>query len=414
MRRRELWKPVLSGFVAYNALLRDGRAQGTSRSPKLKITAIKAVALRGINSKFVRVYTDQGLTGSGETVDTVGAQEIINKHLGPALVGRDPLDIEGIYYDLWSWESPPGGIPAVFMRGMGGPYLSAVSGIEIALWDLAGKALGVPLYRLLGGRVRTKIAVYFHSGDPKKAAEIVRTTGVRAIKTGIDGITAKDNAMRGWDPGKRSGWAVTNEQIDNVAAFVASMREALGPQVGLALECHTRYDAESAIQIAKAVEPYRPMWLEEPVPSDNPDTMAAVRRATRIPIACGENVYTRFGFREYLEKQAVSIIQPDMAKCGGLLETRKIAAMAEVYHIPIAPHGVASTLGKMAFAHVCATVPNFIILEWAHFFNDRLNRLMDNPRYEAGFVHIPEKPGIGVNLNDDAVNEVLEPGYKPL
>jgi len=211
VRRRELWKPILSGFAAYNALLRDARSQGTSRAPKLKITAIKAVALRGINSKFVRVYTDQGLTGSGETVDTVSAQEIINKHLGPALVGRDPLDIEGIYYDLWSWERPPGGIPAVFMRGMGGPYLSAMSGIDIALWDLAGKALGVPLYRLFGGRVRNKVAVYFHAGEAKEAAEVVRATRVRAIKTGIDSITAKDNAMRvGTRAGNRAGRSPTS------------------------------------------------------------------------------------------------------------------------------------------------------------------------------------------------------------
>ena len=121
-----------------------------------------------------------------------------------------------------------------------------------------------------------------------------------------------------------------------------------------------------------------------------------------------------FAFLRFPSVSAKSEHQPDMAKCGGLLETRKIAAMAEIYHIPIAPHGVASTLGKVAFAHVCATVPNFMILEWAHFFNDRLNRLVESATYEAGFIHIPEKPGIGVNLNDDAIKEALEPGYEPL
>ena len=137
------------------------------------------------------------------------------------------------------------------------------------------------------------------------------------------------------------------------------MREALGPDIGLMLECHTRFDTESALQICKAVEQYRPTWVEEPVPSDNVDAMAFVRSHTRVPIACGENVYGRFGYRQFLEKQAVSIIQPDMAKCGGLWETRKIAAMAEVYHIPIAPHGVATRLGEQAYAHVCSHGPQF-------------------------------------------------------
>jgi galactonate dehydratase len=194
------------------------------------------------------------------------------------------------------------------------------------------------------------------------------------------------------------------------------MREALGPDIGLAMDFSTRFDTESAIQIAKALEPYHLMWIEEPIPSDNVDAMAKVRNHSRVPIACGENVYTRFGFRQFLEKQAVSIIQPDMAKTGGLWETRKIASMAEVYHIPIAPHGVASPLGQTAYAQVCATVPNFLILEWGHLLrNKELNSLMRNlPEYEDGYVRVSEAPGIGIELNDDAIRERLLPGYKTL
>jgi galactonate dehydratase len=412
MQRREFFQAFFGGALVYPAVLGDARAAGTSRAPKLKITKIKAARLRGINSRFVRVYTDQGLTGTGETLDTIGAEDIINHHLGPALEGRDPLDIQGIYFDLWTWQRIPGGIPPVFMRGMGGPYLAAVSGIEMALWDLAGKALELPVYRLLGGRVRNKLAVYFHAGTPQQAAEIVRTTGVKAFKTGVDSVTDKDNNSLGLDPGKRSLWTLTNPQIDAVAAHVDGMRKAVGSEVGIALECHTRYDVESAIQLAKAVEPYRPMWLEEPIPSDNPDAMATVRRATRIPIACGENVYTRYGFRPFLEKEAVSLIQPDMAKSGGLLEGRKIAAMAETYYVPIAPHGVATTLGKVAYAHVCATVPNFYILEWAHFFQKEIDALTEKPNYADGFVTLPDKPGIGIEVNEDAIKEKLAPGYE--
>ena len=200
----------LGAGAAYTSFWQAARAAGASRAPKLKITKIKAVRMRGINSRFVRVHTDQGLTGTGETLDTIGAEDLINNHLGPALEGRDPLDIEGIYFDLWTWQRIPGGIPPVFMRGLGGPYLAAMSGIEIALWDLAGKAMGVPLYRLLGGRVRDKLAVYFHSGDPKQAAEMVHTTGVKAFKTGIDAVTHRGNPEKGFDPGKASNWSVTN------------------------------------------------------------------------------------------------------------------------------------------------------------------------------------------------------------
>jgi L-alanine-DL-glutamate epimerase-like enolase superfamily enzyme len=154
------------------------------------------------------------------------------------------------------------------------------------------------------------------------------------------------------------------------------------------------------------------MWFEEPVPPDNPDAMAKVREASPVPIAAGENLYTRHGFRPYLEKQALAIIQPDMCKCGGLLETRKIASMAEVYNVPIAPHGVASALGKVAFAHICSTVPNFMILEWALRANQA--NLTDAPDLKDGVVTVPDKPGIGIEVKDDGLKELLAPGNQPL
>ena len=156
------------------------------------------------------------------------------------------------------------------------------------------------------------------------------------------------------------------------------------------------------------------MWLEEPIPPDNVDAMAFIRSHTHIPIACGENVYSRFGYRQLLEKQATSIVQPDMAKCGGLWESRKIAAMAEVYHIPIAPHGVATRLGEVAYAHVCSTVPNFMILEWMHYRDETYNKLTTAPDYRDGFLHVPDTPGIGIEINEDAVKELLMPGYTAL
>jgi galactonate dehydratase len=385
-------------------------------SSKLKIKEIRAVRLKGINSRYVRVYTDQGLTGTGEMVDTIGAEDIVNNFFSPGLAGRDPLDIESIYWDLWSFRSLNGSTTSVFMRGAGGgPYIGAVSGLDLALWDLAGKALGLPIYRLMGGRIRDKVSVYHHAGTVKMAQEILQRTGARGIKATIDTVIMQDNDTAGWDPGKVWNWTVTNKQIDDIANHVGELRQALGPDIGLMLECHTRFDTESALQICKAVEQFRPMWVEEPVPPDNVDAMAYVRSHTRVPIACGENVYGRFGFRQYLEKQACSLIQPDMSKCGGLWESRKIAAMAEVYHIPIAPHGVASTLGKVAFAHVCSTVPNFMILEWLLGRpNTDYTKMTTAPDMKDGFLHIPDTPGIGIELNDDFVNDLVMPGYPKL
>jgi L-alanine-DL-glutamate epimerase-like enolase superfamily enzyme len=197
---------------------------------------------------------------------------------------------------------------------------------------------------------------------------------------------------------------------------VNAARERIGPEVELALECHTRYETETAILIGRAVASARPMWLEEPVPSDNLEAMALVRRSVPVPIACGENVYTRYGFRQVIEKQAAAIIQPDMTKCGGLLETRKIASLAEIYHIPIAPHGTASPLAGMAYAHVCATVPNFLILEFGHLLREKSAPLRglvkSQPQYENGFVQVPDGPGIGIEVNDDAIREHLCPGFR--
>ena len=189
MRRRTFFGSLLAA-----ASLRDVRAQAGSRAPKLKIREIRAVRLRNSVTKYVRVYTDQGLTGTGEMVDTIGAEFLINNHMGPGLAGQDPLDIESIYTENFAWKAPPGGISPVFMRGMGGPYLTAMSGIDIALWDLAGKALGLPVYRLFGGRVREKLSVYHHAATPEQAKEMIRQTGVRAIKTAIDRIIQADNA----------------------------------------------------------------------------------------------------------------------------------------------------------------------------------------------------------------------------
>jgi galactonate dehydratase len=413
MNRRQF---IQQAAMFYGAYLAIARAQGTSSVPRLTIREIRAVRLRdGFNSRFIRVYTDQGLTGTGETMDTVGAEDIVNSFIGPQLAGRDPLDIEGILFDLWGWKRSQGGPPSpLFMRGMGGPYLSAISGVEMALWDLAGKAMNVPVYRLLGGRVRSKVPVYLHAANPDEAVSIITQTKVKALKIATDYSPDAWILNKGFDPGKLWGLHLNTAQLDDMVNFVGDFRYKLGKTFDIALECHARYDVETAIQLCRLLEPFRLMWVEEPIPSDDVDAMLRVRNNTHLPIAAGENIYSRFGYRAFLEKEALSIIQPDMSKTGGLLESRKIASMAEVYSIPVAPHGVASPLATMAYAHVCATMPNLMILEWTHYLNKQYTSLTGPVSLNDGFLEVSDKPGIGVALDDAAVNERIEPGYKLL
>jgi galactonate dehydratase len=260
--------------------------------------------------------------------------------------------------------------------------------------------------------VRTRIAVYHHhlySDSFKTTSDMLKRTKAKAVKTTVDRVTGTTGKADPLDPDVRRDWSVTNRQIDEIVAHVAGLREAIGPDLEIAIECHTMYNTESAIRIAKALEPFRPMWLEEPIPPDNPDAMALIRRSTSIPIAGGENLYTRHGFRPFIEKQALGVIQPDMLKCGGLLESRKIAAMAEIYSIPMAPHGVASPLGKQAMAHICATTPNFKILEWA--LNPGGAQLTEAADLRDGYVFLSDKPGIGIELIPEMVKERLLPEF---
>jgi L-alanine-DL-glutamate epimerase-like enolase superfamily enzyme len=419
MRRREVLQSSLLGLGAYNSFWRDAQAQGTSHAPKLKITAVRTAKFSKVSHSFVRIYTDQGVTGTAEFSDEIMAADIVDRLIGPTLVQEawNPLDIEAINRRLWAGgglvngvpNGLPGHIAPVFIRGFGGPYLAAISGIDFALWDLAGKALGVPIYRLMGGRVRPKVPVYFDVGL-QASAEAIRATGVRMIKGGIDNITRASTAKLAFDRTRYINFQVTNSQIDEVVDYVGKLRAAVG-DANMAIEMHASYDVDSAIRIGRAIERFEPAWIEEPIPSDNPDAMAEVRRSVGVPVACGENIYTRYGFRPFFEKQAMAVAQPDMAKTGGLTEGRKIAAAAEVYGIAVAPHSQAGPYGIATVAHVCATIPNFFALEW-NYFNKQYDEMLKRPAYKDGFLELSEEPGVGIELNQDFIKEYLLPGHE--
>ncbi|HVV28681.1 MAG TPA: mandelate racemase/muconate lactonizing enzyme family protein [Rhizomicrobium sp.] len=409
---------LAGGAACYAALLADARAAGTSRAPRLRIRDVRAVRLRnGFNSRFVRVYTEEGLTGTGEFVDTMGAEYIINNNFHVMLKGRDPLEIQGILADFWGYHKINlGGPPsAVFVHGFGGPYLGAVSGVEMALWDLAGKALGLPIHRLMGGKMRDRVPVYLHAANPQIARRIVTETKTRTVKVGLDYSNDDWSINKGFEPGKRFGLHMTNNQIDDTVNFFAGFRKELGIDYEVALECHAHYDLEAGIQLCNLVEPYRPLFVEEPTTSDNVDSMVRLRNNTRVPIAAGENIYTRFGFRPYFEKQALSIIQPDFTKTGGLFEGLKIANMAETYNVPLAPHGVCTPLGTLGITHVCAVIPNLLVQEFTQYQEKAFTELCEPVKLDAeGFLPVPDAPGIGISLNEDAVKERLDPEFRML
>jgi L-alanine-DL-glutamate epimerase-like enolase superfamily enzyme len=267
----------------------------------------------------------------------------------------------------------------------------------------------VPGDKLLGGKFRDKIRLYAdcHAGeanDPKaygdKAQEVV-AEGFSAVKFDVDSTGSGK-----LDP---YNWTVGAKEMTHVIGLIEGIRQAVGYEVDLAIDCHGQFDLPSAITLAKAVEPLRLLWLEEPVPAENADALAQVRASSSTVICTGENHYTRFEFLELFARKAVDIIMPDLSKAGGIAEGKRIADMADAHYIPIAPHNVSSPLGMMAACHVLASVPNFLLLEFhardIAWWNDLCDG--DHPFIERGFMAVSERPGIGVELNDAAAKALL-------
>ena len=388
--------------------LRAAAEQAASeyRRPKLKITDIRTAEVRVHGYQVhVRVYTDQGIVGQGESTDAASGNVPIIRSFARMLVGQDPLNIEAAFERIRT--------SGVFAGAQAGQYVTALTAVEIALWDLAGKALGLPVYQLLGGKVRDRVRVYCDSGaremipgDERSKARIkqIQEMGFTAAKIDIDDAT---------DPSRmdRVNWTANNNEIDHMVAKVAFTRELYPKNFDLAVDMHARYDATTGKRVAKELEPFKLMWLEEPVPAENIDAMRDIRASTSTPICCGENIYMRWGFREILEKRAADIIMPDFQKCGGLLEARKIADMAHTYYVPVAPHAVTSPIGMMATAHVCAAIPNFLVQEWHWIDSPDLwrNWVKEGDIIQKGFIAMPERAGLGVEMNDDGARKAQVP-----
>lgn len=354
----------------------------------MKITKLETIFVKP-RWLFLKVHTDAGIVGLGEPIVEGRAQTVATAvhEIGRYLIGQDPRRIEHHWQAIYRGQ---------FYRG--GPVLtSALSGIEQALWDILGKSLGVPVYQLLGGRTRDKIRMYgwLHGetyGDYIESAKVGVDAGFTAFKTGLIG------AMDIVDT------AVTVDK--NIERF-AQLRDAVGYEVDLGIDFHGRVSPAMAVQLAKALEPYRPMFIEEPVLPENVDTMVTVARSTTIPIATGERLFTKWGFREVLEKQAAVILQPDLSHAGGILETKKIAAMGEVYYTAVAPHCPLGPIALASCLQLDACIPNFLVQEHVTTGEGYIKKPFN---IIDGYIHLSDKPGLGIELDEDALADKINDG----
>jgi galactonate dehydratase len=359
----------------------------------MKITRLEILAadLSGHVYLFTKLHTDEGIAGVGEPScigkehAVVGALQDLEGHL----IGADPTQIERLWTHMYR---------TVIWRG--GPVLmAALSGVEHALWDIKARALGVPVWELLGGRVRDRIKVYawIHGDTPdsfQDAASQRLEEGFRAVK---------------FTPFEFTGLGYSPAHGRRVEERVAAVRRTVGGEVDVALDGHGQLNPVNAMEMAKRVEPYGILFYEEPVLPENADAMAEIRRVARIPIATGERLFTRYAYKELLVKQAVDVIQADVGNAGGILEVYKIAAMAESFYVSLAPHNPWSPLTTAISLHLDAVVPNFLIQEiptaGAHPDRGRLLRQrIEQPR--EGYLEIPSGPGWGVELDEEFIRSV--------
>jgi galactonate dehydratase len=373
----------------------------------LKITDVKCGYIRG--SLFVKIYTNQDIWGCGEGVDAIPGTYYLVKDLGNRIRNQSPLNVHRLFENLRR--------SGHFQGAQSGMYVAVLSAIETALWDLAGKALNVPVYQLLGGKFRDKIRVYCDTALYQRTLPQAKDFAEAALKAKGMGFNAmKFDLDQANDPNKydRYNWTASPAELQRMYDQLAAAREAVGPKIDILADMHGRYDAVTAQAISKRLEPLNLLWLEEPIPAENIEAYKLITDATSTPIAAGENQYLAYGFRRLLEIGGVDIIMPDLQKCGGLGEGQRIANLANLYYTPFAPHMVASFLGCMASCHVCAAVPNFMILEWQSYFHtDPMFKEIvhyDGEWVKDSFIIVSEKPGIGVDINQDALKKYALPG----
>ncbi|GHU72765.1 galactonate dehydratase [Clostridia bacterium] len=358
----------------------------------MKITDVK-VYLTPSTDVYVKIETDEGLYGWGESTVIYSPQSVAGmlKDMRLYLIGQDPERIELIWQSLFR---------DMFMRG-GPSHMAAISGIDMALWDIKGKACGKPVYQLLGGLAHDKLRVYGHVTG-KSAREIA----ANAKELADHGVTMiRYRGFHNWDPVRAFDMDTgVNEQVE----YLAAMRESIGPDVDIIVECHRRYDPVWAFKLAQRCEPYQPFFIEDPIRQENTEALRNLRSQSKLPLAAGERYHSRFDFRDVIVNQYLDYVRPDICHCGGISEMKKIAALAETYYIGVVPHNTQGPLAMMACLHAAFTIDNVPVVEavYANPKNIHPNQYRycsPWPAVENGYISPPAGPGLGMEVDEEAL-----------
>jgi len=369
-----LFKDTLGANIPYHVLYPIPHAQERPRD--------------GAFATLVEIEDDKGRVGIGESLATMTPHitaEIIDRLLKPILLGQNSLDIEVLWQRMYRLNRLNG-----YSRGF---MMEAISGVDIALWDLAGKVYQKPVYQLLGGAFRREIKAY---ASPVPIMEdLDEATGLaeQFVQSGFSAIKVK----------------VGRSDIRDDIRLIERIRESVGEEVEIALDANGAYDVFTASTIGKRLEPYEIYWFEEPLPPEDVDAYVALKKNIRIPLAAGEAEATPYNYRDMVNKRAVDVVQPNIARNGGITAARRLSSLTDAHHLPIAPHGVGGAVFLAASLHLSAAIPNFLMIE----YNRRLNPLRDDMtlapfNFQQGCLQVPEGVGLGVELNPDFVQKHLE------
>jgi galactonate dehydratase len=356
---------------------------------------------------FVEVSTDEGITGWGEITGTRPQANravcAMLRHLNDLLAGDDPRLIEKTWNKIFRQYT---------YMGSRGASTNVISGIDIALWDIRGKVLGQPICELLGGPVREGVPVYCHPEDGATVAQAaqhakaIAATGQKALKTDP------------WQPhfeDERDGYLsgrLSAEAQNHGVELIAAMRQAVGPDIEILIDCHGRFDVPTAIRLAKALEPYNIFWFEEPVPVESYHALRQVRDNVSVPICVGERLYTRWDVLPVLENELADFIMPDVTWTGGISELKKIATLCETYYVPVSPHDASGPINVLAGAHVMATVPNCYRVETSRAKLNAYDAFIDHPLDIRGDkIYLSGRPGLGIEMNVEYMHSRMLDGY---
>lgn len=357
----------------------------------MKVTAIKTFVCHAYRTNwvFVKIMTDSGLYGVGEATLEYREPTVVQAimELERYLVGKDPHNIEAFWHDTCR---------DAYWRG-GVVLMSALAGVEMALWDIKGKDLGVPVYKLLGGKVRDSVKCYANgwfagAKTPEEFAEKAKI----AVENGFSGLK--------WDPFGKAYLNIDPKSLNDALDCVAAVKDAVGDKVHLIIEGHGRFNVPTAVRIGNALEKFGILWFEEPIPPDDKKGIAWVRSKISTPVSGGERLYSRFEYADYLRMECADFWQPDVSHAGGIMEVRKIASMAEAHYIPVCPHNPSGPVANAATLQLAACTPNFYLLEtMSSDIPWRADVSTERVKFENSEMFIPDLPGLGIDINEEEI-----------